>query len=55
MTGCGGQAMTECLVVAAALAVALLMPYLHGQSVAALLLDAILGSLRAQAFLISVL
>jgi hypothetical protein len=47
--------MAECLVIAAALATALLLPYLHGQSVASLLLSALLGSLRAQAFLMSVL
>jgi len=55
MTCSSGQAMAEFLVVAAALAMALLLPYLHGQSVASLLLGALLGSLRAQAYLISVL
>ena len=55
MTRSRGQAMVECLVVAAALTMALLLPYLHGQSIASLLLDAFLGSLRAQAFLLSIL
>jgi len=50
-----GQAMTEFLLVTAALAFALLTPFAQGQSVAGLLLDALLGSWRAQAYLLSIL
>ncbi|MET0282278.1 MAG: hypothetical protein ABW278_14305 [Steroidobacteraceae bacterium] len=50
-----GQAMTEFLIVAAALATALFYPYLHGESVATLLLRAIARCLRARSFLLSIL
>jgi cadmium resistance protein CadD (predicted permease) len=50
-----GQAMTEFLLVTAALVFALLTPFVQGKSVAGLLLDALLGSLRAQAYLLSIL
>lgn len=49
-----GQAMTEFLVVSAALALALLYPYLHGESVATLLLRALMRVARARSFLVSI-
>lgn len=51
----GGQATTEFLLVAGAIAVALFYPYLGGESVGSLLLRAVLRSIRARAFLISIL
>lgn len=50
-----GQAMTEFLVIAAALALALLYPYLQGESVATMLLRALMRVLRARSFLVSIL
>jgi hypothetical protein len=50
-----GQVMVETLIVAAALAVALLLPYAHGQSVASLLLESLLDYLRAESYLLSIL
>lgn len=50
-----GQAMTEFLVVASALALALLYPYVNGESVATLLLRALLRAARARSFLVSIL
>jgi len=50
-----GQVMVEMLIVAAALAVALLMPYVHGRSVASLLLESLLEYLRAESYLLSIL
>lgn len=50
-----GQAMVEFLVVAGAMALALFYPYLHGESVATLLLRALMQVLRARSLLISVL
>ena len=47
--------MAECLLLAAALALALLWPYVDGRSVASLLLETLLSNFRAQAFLISIL
>ena len=54
-TSARGQALTEFLVVVAALVTALMLPVVNDRSVARLLLEAILGSLRAQAYLISIL
>ena len=50
-----GQALTEFLVVAAAMAVALFYPYLQGESVVTLLLRALMRALRARSFLISII
>jgi hypothetical protein len=50
-----GQAMAEFLVVAAALALALFYPYLHGESVGSLLVRTLMRALRVRSFLISVL
>jgi hypothetical protein len=50
-----GQAMTEFLVVGAALALALLYPYLHGESVVTLLVRTVLRVLRARTFLVSLM
>lgn len=50
-----GQAITEFLVVAVALAVALFYPYLQGESVVTLLLRALMRALRARSFLISII
>jgi len=55
MTSIRGQALAEFLVVIAALIAALLLPVLNGRSAARFLLEAILESLRAQAYLISIL
>ena len=53
--GQAGQAMSECLVVTAALALALLYPYVQGESVATMLLRALMRVLRARSFLVSIL
>lgn len=50
-----GQAMAEFLVVTSALAVALFYPYLNGESVATLLLRALMRCLRARSFLLSII
>lgn len=50
-----GQAMAEFLIVAGALAVALFYPYLQGESVATLLLRALMRCLRVRSFLLSIL
>lgn len=50
-----GQAMTEFLIVTAALVLALFYPYLNGESVIALLLRSLLRVWRARSFLVSVL
>lgn len=50
-----GQAMAEFLLVSAAVAFALFYPYVQGRSVTALLMHALLDSLRAQSFLISIM
>jgi hypothetical protein len=50
-----GQALTEFLMVAAAMAVALFYPYLQGESVVTLLLRALMRALRARSFLISII
>ena len=50
-----GQALTEFLVVTAAMAVALFYPYLQGESVVTLLLRALMRALRARSFLISII
>lgn len=50
-----GQVMVEVLVVGAALAVALLLPFVNGQSVAAMLLTALVEWARAQTYLLSIL
>jgi hypothetical protein len=50
-----GQAMVEFLLVAASMALALFYPYLHGESVATLLLRSLMRVLRARSLLISVL
>lgn len=50
-----GQAMAEFLVVAAAMALALFYPYVHGESVGTLLVRALMRALRVRSFLISVL
>ena len=50
-----GQAMTEVLVVAGALAVALFYPFLHGESVSTLLVRALMQCLRARTFLLSII
>lgn len=53
--GHAGQASVEFVVVASALAMALFLPYLHGESVATLLLRALMRSMQARSFLISIL
>jgi hypothetical protein len=50
-----GQAATEFLVVTVALMLALFYPYLHGESVATMLVRALMRALRARSFLISIL
>lgn len=50
-----GQSMSEVLLITAALALALFHPYLHGESVATVLLRALLQVMRARAFLVSIL
>lgn len=50
-----GQSSAEFLAIACALALALFVPYLHGESVATLLLRALMQSLRARSFLLSIL
>jgi hypothetical protein len=50
-----GQAAVEFLVVSAALAAALFVPYLNGRSVAGLLLHALMECFRARSFLISIM
>lgn len=50
-----GQATTEFLLVGSALALALFYPYLHGESVVTLLVQAAMRVLRARTFLVSVL
>jgi len=50
-----GQAMTEFLLVIAALVFALFFPYLHGQSAVALLLHSLMACFRARSFLLSIL
>jgi hypothetical protein len=50
-----GQAMAEFLVVSSALSLALFYPYLHGESVATLLLRALMRLSRARSFLVSIL
>lgn len=52
---CSGQSSVEFLVVGAAVALALFLPYLHGESVATLLLRALMHSMRARSFLVSIL
>lgn len=49
-----GQAMVEFLLVGSALAVALFFPYLHGRSVASLLVHVSMEYLRASSYLISI-
>jgi NAD/NADP transhydrogenase beta subunit len=49
-----GQAMVESLALAVALAVALLLPVGGARPVAIVLLEAIVGFLRAQAFVLSI-
>lgn len=49
-----GQAMVEFLLVSSALAVALFFPYLHGRSVASLLVHASMECFRASSYLISI-
>ena len=50
-----GQAMTEFLVVAVTMSLALFYPYLHGESVVTYLLRALMRVSRARSFLISVI
>jgi hypothetical protein len=50
-----GHAIVEMLLLGVALALALLVPVSGGQPIAAVLLDALLGFLRAQSYLISIL
>jgi len=50
-----GQAMTELLIVAASLAIALFYPYVNGESVVTLLLRALMRVMRARSLLISVM
>lgn len=50
-----GQAMAEFLVVSSALSLALFYPYLNGESVATLLLRALMRLSRARSFLVSIL
>jgi hypothetical protein len=50
-----GQAMVEFLIVGTALAIALFLPYLHGRSVASLLVHASMECFRARSYLISIL
>ncbi len=50
-----GQAMTEFLVVCAALALALFYPYVNGESVATHLLRTLMRVARARSFLVSIL
>jgi hypothetical protein len=50
-----GQAIAEFLVVSAALSLALFYPYLHGESVATLLLRTLMRVARARSFLVSIL
>lgn len=47
--------MTEFLLVSAVVAFALFYPYLQGRSVAAILMHALLESLRVQSFLLSIM
>lgn len=50
-----GQALVEFLVVTAALAVALFVPFAQGRSVASLLWHALVEHFRAGSFLVSIL
>lgn len=50
-----GQVMVEVLLVAAALSVALLLPFVNGRSVAIVLLGALVDYLRAESYLLSIL
>lgn len=50
-----GQSSTEFLLVAGALAVALFYPFVEGQSVGDLLLRALMASLRARSYILSIL
>jgi hypothetical protein len=50
-----GQTIAEFLVVSAALSLALFYPYLHGESVATLLLRTLMRLARARSFLVSIL
>jgi len=50
-----GQSSAEFLAIACALALALFVPYLHGDSVATVLLRALMHSMRARSFLLSIL
>jgi hypothetical protein len=50
-----GQVIAEFLVVSAALSLALFYPYLHGESVATLLLRTLMRLARARSFLVSIL
>jgi hypothetical protein len=50
-----GQAMTEFLIVAIALALALFYPYVQGESVVTLLVRTVMRVLRARTFLVSVM
>ena len=50
-----GQAMTEFLIVASALALALFYPYVQGESVVTLLVRTVMRVLRARTFLVSVM
>jgi hypothetical protein len=49
-----GQAMLEFLALSAALAIALLAPLDSGRPIASVLLEAIVGLLRAQAYVLSI-
>jgi hypothetical protein len=50
-----GQAMVEFLLVAAAVVLALFLPYAQGQSVVSLLLHALMEFFRARSYLVSIL
>ncbi len=50
-----GQAAVEYLALALALAIALVVPVGNGRPIASVLLDAIIGYLRAQAFVLSII
>jgi hypothetical protein len=50
-----GQSLSEFLIVVAAMAAALFYPYLDGESVATMLLRALMRVLRARSFLVSVM
>lgn len=50
-----GQVLVEVLVVAVALSVALLLPFMQGRSAASLLLTTLVSYLQAQSYLLSIL